>query len=234
MDTLRQEGLARCSRPFALPNGGARIVTMQLGPGYVRGDRFECVGSVGSRAELVVTAQSATRALGRGAESLSTTVWDVGAGGTLRLFGEPLVLYAGVQHRASLDIELQSGATLALVDVVAAREPFVRVATRLRVRSGRELIVHDAFVLTPERCPGAVGSAFFLRGDISEAETRSALAAADAAASAAQETYGVRIGIGSPARGGVSVRVLGKAAANVRASLVEIVARIVSCEEALR
>ena len=225
VDTLRQEGLARCSRPFALPSGGARLVTAQLGPGYVRGDRFVCAGRVGARAELAITPQAATRALGRGAESVATAQWHIGAGGTLRLLGEPLVVYAGASHRTATDVELEPGAEFVYLDVIAADAKFERIATALRVRAGERRLLHDALVLGPSRLRGAVGSAFVIRAEPAEASTES-LARADRAAREASVRYAVRIGVGRPACGGVSIRALGEHAASVQAALRDIIAQL--------
>jgi urease accessory protein UreH len=199
---------------------------MQLGPGYVRGDRFACSGSVGALAELDMVTQAATRALGRGDESSATAQWRVGAGGTLRLLGEPLVLYDFARHRTTTDVELELGATLAYVDVIAASRPFASVATRLRIFAGDRLLVHDALHLTPERLRGAVGSAFFVCVAETAHSDERELAAADSAAIGAAVRHGVRIGIGRPACGGVSVRAVGAGAASVHAALLEVLARV--------
>jgi urease accessory protein UreH len=218
------EGLARCSRPFAMPSGGARLVTMQLGPGYVRGDRFACAGRVGARAELTMSPQAATRALGRGDESLATARWHVGAGATLRLLGEPLVLYSGTRHRAETEIELEPEATLVYLDVVVASGEFESVTTRLRVHTGERLLLHDALSLTPERLHGAVGSAFVVGGTLARSTEAASFAAADVAAHAASLRFDVRIGVGRPACGGLSVRARGDRAASVHAALAAVLA----------
>lgn len=218
------EGLARCSRPFALPSGGARLVTMQLGPGYVRGDRFAWAGSVGAGAELAMTAQAATRALGHGSESVATTRWHVGIGATLRLVGEPLVLYENARHRATTEVELEPGGTLVYVDVIVARGAFSHVATRLRVRAAERLLLQDALALSPERLTGAVGSAFVVRAADSAPGDAGDLATADAAAYEARCRYGVRVGVGRPAGAGLTVRAVGDVPSHVHATLLEVLA----------
>ena len=189
----------------------------------MRGDRFACRGRVGAWAELEVSPQAATRALGRGAESVATARWHVGAGGALHVIGEPFVLYSGALHRAETEIELEPGATFVYLDVVVANADFESVTTRLRVRSAERLLLHDALSLTPERLHGAVGSAFVVRNVPADTDPAS-FAAADAAAHAASLRYDVRIGVGRPACGGLSVRARGESAASVQAALRVVLA----------
>ncbi len=218
MDVLRQEGLARVSRPLRA-TAGVRLVTSQLGPGYVRGDSFAVEGSVGAGATLVVTAQAAGRALGSGAASAASATWHVHEDATLHLLGEPLIAYEGARHRATLDVTLGAGATFAFIDVVAANGDVAGIDTQLRVRCEGRLIVHDALRLGPEHLRGAIGTAVFLRCGAPDAADAARLRHAECCATAP----GIRLSAGTTRAGGLVVRARGPRAGLVREALVRAI-----------
>jgi urease accessory protein UreH len=223
VDTLRQDGLARCSRPLADAAwpGAARLVVSQLGPGFVRGDRFETYGELGAGAVLTVAAQSAARYFGGGPVSHARASWIVGPGATLVLLGEPAIAYAGASHRSSIDVTLAPGATFAAIDLVAPHEPFARVVTSLRVFRGTALALVDRLHLTPARLGrDTFGTAFSVRSGLTPGRSEALLAAMDAfAARFADAGARVRLGVGGPATGAVLVRAKGARSQDVREAL---------------
>jgi len=225
VDTLRQDGLCRCSRPFAEPNGAARLVTSQLGPGYVRDDRFTLDVAVGAGAELILETQSATRALGRGGVSEARTHIALARDAKLFVASEPLVAYDGAAHRARTDVTLAADASFAWVDCIAPHGAFERVTTTLRVAIGDRIVLHDALRLTPARLRSVIGSAYYVRAAMSAARSAALLAVADGLA-AELAPADIELGIGTPAIGGVTVRARGPDARAIRSLLRHVIQRL--------
>ena len=118
---VRYDGVMRCSRAFDHA-GAALVMTSQLGPGVVHGDRLELHGALDDDARLIVTGQAATRILGGGARPASSYArWDVGSRARLELRGEPLVASAGGHYEATQHVALARGARVLISD--AARAP---------------------------------------------------------------------------------------------------------------
>jgi urease accessory protein UreH len=227
--TLRQEGLSRCSRPLPAPGGAAKIVIAQLGPGFVRGDRYELDVTLGDRAHLVLEMQSAARAFGGGSASSSVQRIDVGRDARLVFAGEALVAYDGAVHRSQTHVRLADGASLAWVDCIAPHGAFTSVTTALRIDIAGRLAVHDVLRLTPRRLDGhAFGSAFYLRAGMSAERSEQLVAIADAAFAnpeapiTASTDIEVAVGVGSPATGGVTLRASGLRVADVRQTLLDV------------
>jgi urease accessory protein UreH len=226
VDTLRYDGLIRCSRPFADPDGSARLVVAHLGPGFVRGDRFAVSGELGCGATLHLESQSATRALGEGDASHIETRWQIGDGATLVSAAEPTVAYAGASHHARATVTLARGASLAWLDAVVPYGRFERFETSLRVFFGERLALHDALRLTPQRLGAGVVSACFVREGMSAPRSAALVAAADAAGSRLAGDGDIAIGIGTPAVGGVIVRARGPRVREIRAALVAMLTEL--------
>jgi len=226
VDTLRYDGLIRCSRPFAEPGGAARLVVAQLGPGFVRGDRFAVAGELGCGAALHLESQSATRALGEGGASHVETRWRIGDGASLVNTAEPTVAYTGASHRARATVTLARGASLAWLDAVAPYGRFERFETSLRVFFGERLALHDALRLTPDRLGAGVVSACFIRAGMSATRSAALVAAADAAGSRLAASGDIALGIGTPAVGGVIVRARGPRIREIRADLVAMLTEL--------
>lgn len=226
VDTLRQDGLCRCSRPFAESNGAARLVTSQLGPGYVRDDRFTFDVAVGAGAELILETQSAARALGHGGVSEARTCIALARDAKLFFASEPLVAYDGAAHRARTDVTLADGASFAWVDCIAPHGAFECVTTSLRVTIAGRIVLHDALRLTPARLPAVIGSAYYLRAGMSAARSAALVTLADdLAAEVAVDgaAVAIELGIGTPAIGGVTVRARGDDARAIRSLLRNII-----------
>ncbi len=224
--TARYDGLMRCSRPFAEPDGSARLVVAQLGPGFVRGDRFTIAGELGRAATLHLESQSATRALGEGDASHVETHWELGEGAALVCTAEPTVAYVGASHRARATVTLARGASLAWLDAIAPYGRFERFETSLRVFFGDTLAFHDALRLTPERLGTGVVSACFVRAGMSATRSAALVAAADAAGARLASREDLALGIGSPAVGGVIVRARGPRIREIRAALISLLAEL--------
>jgi urease accessory protein UreH len=226
---LRQEGLSRCSRPLPAPGGAAKLVIAQLGPGFVRGDRYELAVTLGDRAGLVLEMQSAARAFGGGSASSSVQRIDVGCDARLVFAGEPLVAYDGAVHRSQTHVRLADGASLAWVDCIAPHGAFTSVTTALRIVIAGRLAVHDVLRLTPGRLDGhAFGSAYYLRAGMSEKRSEQLVAIADAtspnasATTTRHATNDVAIGVGSPMSGGVILRASSLRVTDVRRALIDV------------
>jgi urease accessory protein UreH len=226
VDSARYDGLMRCSRPFAEPDGSARLVVAQLGPGFVRGDRFTIAGELGGAATLHLESQSATRALGAGDASRVETRWQIGEGATLVCMAEPTVAYVGASHRARATVTLHRGASLAWLDAVAPYGRFERFETSLRVFFGDTLTLHDALRLTPERLGTGLVSACFVRAGMSTTRSAELVAVADAMGSRLAANEDVALGIGSPAAGGVTVRARGARIREIRSAVVALLAEL--------
>ncbi len=224
VDTLRQEGLARCSRPLPEPGAphAARLVVSQLGPGFVRGDRFTTDGELGPGAQLTIAAQAAARALGAGACSETRTTWRLGAGARLFVAGEPTMLYPGATHRSCSTVTLGLGASLAWLDAIAPYGDFARASMRLRVFFGERLAIHDCLELTPARLAATLGSAYYVRAGISPERQAELIDAADALAGRACGERAIRIGVGNPAAGGIALRAVGDRVRDVREALFDV------------
>ncbi|MBD5635176.1 MAG: urease accessory protein UreD [Candidatus Eremiobacteraeota bacterium] len=221
---MRQEGLARCSRPLSEPQraGAARLIVSQLGPGFVRGDRFLTEGELCEGADLVVAGQAATRLLGGTRPSEALATWRLGRDANLFISGEPSVAYDGATHLSRGCVTLAEGASLAWLDAIVAHGRFARVTTALRVYFDGRLAIHDVLALTPERLGEALGTAHYVRAGIAPERSLALVAVADEAATRACAGGSLRIGVGSPAAGGVVMRARGRQVRDVRAALFEI------------
>lgn len=206
---LRYDGTLRCSRAFP-HEAAALVVTSQLGPGIVHGDRLRLHGTLDERAHLIVTAQSATRIMGGEHTSVSEARWSVAAGALLELIGEPLVPFPGARLQATTRITLEPGARVLLTDAIGARADIDVRSRTIVERDGRECF-YDA--LDVARCaPGAIGTLALFGLSVDE------IAVAVSALDAVGITPGVRAGIGA-FREGVFVRLWAPALWPVRESL---------------
>ncbi len=136
---VRYDGVMRCSRAFD-HGGTALVVTSQLGPGVVRGDRLELRGTLDENARLIVTAQAATRILGGAQLASSYARWDVEPHAQLQLIGEPLVASEGGRYEATQRVALARGARVLISD--AARAPAdceVRLRTIIEIEGVESL-----------------------------------------------------------------------------------------------
>jgi hypothetical protein len=145
----------RCSRAFD-HGGGALVVTSQLGPGVVHGDRLELVGTLDDDARLIVTAQAATRVLGGARPASSRARWNVGARARLSLIGEPLVANAGGRYEATQHVALARDARVLISEAVCApADAEIRLRTVIDIEGVETL--YDA-VDAQRAAPAAFGT----------------------------------------------------------------------------
>lgn len=192
-----------------------RIVTTTLGPGIVRGDRFASSGCVRAGAHLIVAAQSSLRVHGPG-RSCSAASWTVERGATLELIGEPVVPFPLADVHLSTNVELEEGGRVVLLDLVALRGSFQRLAVTTSVRGGGRLIAHDAAEIREGSLDTrVVGTLTIVGGPASWADEMTA-----GLDHIADKCSGVRLGIGALREGrGILVRALGDDAWGVRTAL---------------
>jgi urease accessory protein UreH len=148
------EGLLRASRALRDgPSEPPQILTTVLGPGLLRGDRHEVVGTVGSDAALAFGATSATKVYGGAEETTSSSRWLVAAGGRLELLGEPTIAFEGARYRSTIRVTLGERARLVILETLTV-PPEVRsydIDLRIFVRRGETIVAHDVLRLSSER-----------------------------------------------------------------------------------
>jgi len=201
IERVRYEGVARCSRTF-WRDGAALVMLSNLGPGIIRGDSIEIVGTVGPGARLIVTEQAATRVLGGVSSSRIDAAWSVAAGATLELCPEPIVAHLGGEATIATTIDCASDATVIVRDLAS-----VSNGTRLRLRTLVRIAGRDAFYDSIElgaHAPPAIGTLAII-GQSPDVASLDALAAASP----------LRVGVGVLVSG-LFVRVLGSAVWPVR------------------
>ena len=219
IERVRYEGVARCSRTFE-ENGAARVMLSQLGPGVVRGDRIEIVGTVARDAHLIVTEQTATRILGGAAPSSLSAHWTVEAGAWLEFRAEPIVSHHGGDHEITTRVACERDATVMLREVVS-----VTNGARLRMRTLVTIAGRDCFsdaIELDDTSPAAVGT-FAVLGRSVAPQSFDAIACASSEA---------RIGIGTLHKG-IFARAIGPRVWVVRAALDELRAALDRAEEVL-
>jgi urease accessory protein UreH len=208
---VRYDGVMRCSRAF--DHGGAALVmTSQLGPGVVHGDRLELHGTLDDDARLIVTGQAATRVLGGGARPASSYArWDVGSRARLELRGEPLVASAGGRYEATQHVALAREARVLISDAACApAESEIRLRTTIEIDGVESL--YDA-VDVQCAAPAALGTLVLF--GLQERDVTRATALLDELCAG---LTGVEAGVGAYPRG-VLVRVLAESLWPVHATL---------------
>jgi urease accessory protein UreH len=175
-----------------------------VGPGSLSGDVLRIEGSVHRGAHLIVESQSATKVYGPGISRYEAR-WTVAEGATLELRNEPLLLFGEAAYVANTEIALAPDARLSMRECVARAEDapstarimtIVRVGGRLALRDAMQL--NDAALATQ-----AIGTLVGFGGALAEL----------------RDQTGVRIGIGTTLCDGTFLRVTGRRAWDVRATL---------------
>ena len=226
---VHAQGLWRSSRPFR-DGIATRLVVSQLGPGMIRGDRFNTTGTVAQDAHLIVTGQMATRILPGSAPVTTRATWTVADGGTLELLNEPTIVTAGAALDAQLTLQLE-GAARAVVSDIVSRTASANVRTAMKVERGGRIALIDVLQLD-----GDLNDADAVIGTLTILGGRTDLAALDRTADACE---GVRIGIGSFESGDVLARIVAAQVTPVREALTRLHAslsldRAGACESAPR
>jgi len=203
----------RCSRAFDHA-GAALVVTSQLGPGVVRGDRLELHGTLDEDARLIVTGQAATRVLGGARPAFSQARWDVRRRARLQLIGEPLVASAGGRYEATQHIALARGARVLISEAACAPvDSEVRLRTIVDIEGAE--VLYDA-VDAQRAAPAAFGTLALFGLD--EGEVARATTLLDALCVGLSDA---RAGVGAYPRG-VLVRVLAESLWPVYATLAHL------------
>jgi len=142
--TIRCEGLSRSSRALREPSGAIRLVLSALGPGVLAGDSFTLTGTVDEAATLTACGRMATPVFAGDAPSEIAADWEVAAGATLLVAGEPLVLEPGSMLRARATFAVQAGGRAISVDTFALRGA-ARLSMRTQATLAGRLVYRDAF-----------------------------------------------------------------------------------------
>jgi urease accessory protein UreH len=190
LTTMRFEGLARSSRALPESGGAVRVLTANLGPGFLSGDCVTRDVDVAAGATLIVGAQMATPVFAGEATSRSHTRASVAASGALYVPGEPLLIAAGAEHESSTDVAIQ-GDGLALVAEIAVLGAGARLRAHTTASIDGRLVARDACELRGGGDERPLLTAIVVSADAARRET---LAARYAAAVA--EHPSIRAGIG--------------------------------------
>ena len=209
---VHAQGLWRSSRPFR-EGIATHVVVSQLGPGMIRGDRFNTTGAVGQNAHLIVTGQMATRILPGRVPVATHAAWTVADGGTLELLNEPTIVTAGATLAAHLPLELEGDARAVISDIVS-RTAGSTVRTAMKVERNDHIALIDVLQLD-----GVLDDADTVIGTLTILGGRTDLAALDRIADACKD---VRIGIGTFESGDTLARVAAAHVAPVREALTRL------------
>ena len=151
---------ARSPLRLLMPRNHGRaawIYTSSFGGGLVDGDHLVLDIDVGAGAAAFVSSQASTKVY-RSAHGTRVDVHGrVGQEGLLVVAPDPVVCFAGSRYRQRQSFELESRASLVVVDWLSSgrhaageRWAFHELGTHLRVRSRGRLVVHDALALRAE------------------------------------------------------------------------------------
>jgi len=134
--------------------------TSALGAGLVDGDELRLEVRVGAGAAAVLATQGETRVYRSPRGCSSELFGEVAEGGLLAVLPDPTVCFAGASYRQRTEVRLGSGASLVLVDVLAAgrtargeRWAFRRYEGDLILRQEERRILAESILLDPEHGP---------------------------------------------------------------------------------
>jgi urease accessory protein len=151
----------RAASPLRLlcpQNDGAAAwtYTSTFGGGLVEGDDYRLAVDVGAGAHALLATQASAKAYPATRGARQATHATVADGAALVVLSDPLVLFDRARVESLVDVDLAAGATLALVEGVAAgrvacgeRWSASRCHTRIRIRRGGVPILDDALLLDP-------------------------------------------------------------------------------------
>jgi urease accessory protein len=132
--------------------------TSTFGGGLVDGDDVRLAVDVGAGAQALVATQASGKAYPGTAGARQATHATVAEGAVLALLSDPLVLYAGARVESLVEVDLEAGATLAMVEGLAAgrvargeRWAASRCQTRVRIRRVGAPVLDDALLLDPSQ-----------------------------------------------------------------------------------
>jgi urease accessory protein len=196
--------------------------------GLVGGDRLRIDVDAGPGAHACLITPSATKVYRTsGAAAVQDVTLRVAAGATVEWVPDHTIPFAGSAFRQSIDVEIDAGARLILVDAFAAGRVargeawrFSRLESALHVRDGRGWLLIDRFVLTGEPRWGGLGhtehapyfATVVVIGDIG----------AEACAAALASSCSSGVAVGTLPRGGLLVRCLARDAPTLTAAIERV------------
>ncbi len=136
--------------------GAAWAYVSTLGGGLVDGDQVRLRIDVGPGALALVTTQGPTRVFRSPAGCESETTARVEPGGLLALLPAPAACFAGARFEQRTSVELATGASLALWDVLSAgrdRWDFARCRSAIAVRREGRALLDEAWLLDSRHGP---------------------------------------------------------------------------------
>lgn len=157
------------TRPFALDAALPELATVyqqSASGGVYRGDRMETRISLGDRAAVHLTTQSATIVHdARGSTARLATTLDLEDGAYLAMTPDPLVLFPGAAVETTTEVRLGDGAVACLTEAFVVHDPraaggtFARLASATTVRAAsNRLLFADRFDLAGADLLGPQGA----------------------------------------------------------------------------
>jgi urease accessory protein len=138
------------------PHPAAWVYASSFGGGLVDGDSVELDVAVGGGAIALITTQASTKVYRSPSGCRQATRAAVAAGAALALVPDPIVGFAGARYEQTIDVRLEEGASLVLVDGFTAgrsahgeRWQASRYASRVRIERPEGPLLRDALVLDP-------------------------------------------------------------------------------------
>lgn len=157
--TVVHTAKARSPLKLLLPNNhgtGSWVYVATLGGGLVDGDVVSLSVDVERGASALLGTQASTKVYRSPTGTAQTLRAQVGPEALLAVLPDPVSCFAGARYEQSIDVRLDDGATLLLVDALTCgraargeRWAFSRYASRTRVWRGDRLVVLDATLLDP-------------------------------------------------------------------------------------
>jgi urease accessory protein len=143
---------------------GTTVFVQSPTGGIAQGDRHDVSIDVGASAVAHVTTQSSTKvqSMQHNYAAAETTL-TVDEGGHLDYVPEPIILHADARYSQELTLDLETGATAVVADVVVPgrlargeRFDFERYRSRIRATGPEGLLFEDTTHLAPAECDPAV------------------------------------------------------------------------------
>lgn len=203
--------------PLRLHDPAAVVSMLNPGGGIVGGDRLTVNVEVGRGAHACLTTPSATKVYRTvGPTATQDVRLRVAAGGVLEWAPDHTIAFAGSALRQRLDVDLERGSRLILLDTFAAGRVargeawrFALLESAITVREGPRWILHDRFVLGPDGSGAGIGSSdgcAYFGAFVALGPGDMASLAREVAGALVQD--GVKGGAAAGPRGGVVARIL--------------------------
>jgi urease accessory protein len=153
---------ARANSPLKLLLPGnhgdaAWTFVTNFGGGLVDGDAIDLRIEVGPGARALLGTQASTKVYRSPNGCRQSFTARVEANGLLAMLADPIVCFADARYAQTIDVTLETDATLVLVDCLVSgriacneRWAFARYSSRIRVTRAERLVLHDALHLHPD------------------------------------------------------------------------------------